>query len=636
MKPTWERPRTSRVYLHAPRARRILMLQPDFKLTALALDFIPRHTRQDACGVHLLFGREETQPVDFRDTSWDTPQNGLPIYTIRGKDGENGCTLALTALATDDEEPVIYARLTVKNPSDAPTEGRVCLLPRTVRQADHYLTGLWDTGYESYQPNWHQWLLQRAIRQDQTAPGTSQAENGMGTLRVTAAEGFSIRWITREEQPRRFEAQDCFACDYALPPRGTRTLDFAFTAGASLPDALPGFDEAHARMTDVWRGYQNSLRVLPDTEDAVLTDTFRHNVTQCLQMLARYQGLDGTVCRQGDVGRYLWAFEAAHVLGALDRVGFCELTEEVWRTTVGMVSLEGETRGRLTYQWVTWDNAESAILWGLGTHFAYAADPARVDFYRPYITAMLDYIEEKRHTEDGSPFKGLYPAGVASDWGEVGKHWTFTDAFAVRGITVLAEALEGLHDPDAPRVRAVADDYRAAVMNVMQALSAGHENDKAFILPHIAGLSFEESYNHCFYTDGAPYLPMLGIMDPASRLFEQMEAFYHENGLFEHDLAGRMTNATDFGVGAYGDCYYTGIPELCWIYPWMARGEWDKADAMTDALLRYNVTPEYIVSERYCSFDPWYTPWQPNGSGSGRIVDFLLDVCAARRQAGRQ
>ena len=114
-------------------------------------------------------------------------------------------------------------------------------------------------------------------------------------------------------------------------------------------------------------------------------------------------------------------------------------------------------------------------------------------------------------------------------------------------------------------------------------------------------------------------------MDPCSRMFEQMEAFYRKNGLFEHNLAGRITNATDFGVYAYGDCYYTGIAEICWIYPWMKRGEWDKADPMTDAMLRYNVTTEYIVSERYCSIDPWYVPWQPNGSGSGRLCMFLLD-----------
>lgn len=632
MTSAWERPRTSRVYLHAPGAGRILLLQPDFKLTALDLQFVPRHTRQDACGVHLLCGLRETGPLDFRQTVFDRPQGGLPIWTIRGTDPENGCTVRMTALATDDAEPVVYARVTIVNPGDVPAAGRIGLLPRSVKNADHYLTGLWDTGYESYQPNWHQWLLQRAVRVSETSAGTASAANGKGVLRLLGTEGFTVRWISREEQTDRFRAHDYYACDYTLGPHGSLTLDFAFSAGASLPVTLPGFDDALARMTAYWRDIQSRVTTLPQTDDPGLCDLFRQNVTQCLQMIARYDGLEGLVCRQGDVGRFLWAYEAAHVLSALDRVGFSDLTFDVYKTMVGMVPTEGEERGRLQYRWVSWDNAESAILWGIGEHLRCTKDASRADFFRPYVRAMLDYIEARRHTDDGTPWKGLYPAGVASDWGEVGKHWTFTDAFAVRGITRLAEALEALGDRDAAAVRAVADDYRAAVVNVMTSLYAGHEQDEAYILPHIAGIDFEDSWNHCFYTDGAPYLSWLGILDPKSRIFEQMEAFYVRNGLFEHGLAGRMTNATDFGVGVYGDCYYTGISELCWIYPWMARGEWDKVEAAAAALLTYNVTPEYIVSERYCSFDPWYTPWQPNGSGSGRIVEFLLDYCAAKRK----
>ena len=54
MKQTWKKPRTSRVYLHGPGANRIVMLHPDFKITDLELRMKGGHTRQDACGVHLL------------------------------------------------------------------------------------------------------------------------------------------------------------------------------------------------------------------------------------------------------------------------------------------------------------------------------------------------------------------------------------------------------------------------------------------------------------------------------------------------------------------------------------------------------------------------------------------------------
>ena len=49
-----------------------------------------------------------------------------------------------------------------------------------------------------------------------------------------------------------------------------------------------------------------------------------------------------------------------------------------------------------------------------------------------------------------------------------------------------------------------------------------------------------------------------------------------------------------------------------------------------EAEKKYNITPEYIVSERYSSVDPWFTPWQPNGSGAGRLNGFLLDYYGER------
>ena len=37
------------------------------------------------------------------------------------------------------------------------------------------------------------------------------------------------------------------------------------------------------------------------------------------------------------------------------------------------------------------------------------------------------------------------------------------------------------------------------------------------------------------------------------------------------------------------------------------------------------VSAEHLVNERYRDDDPWYSPWSPNASGSGRIVLMLLE-----------
>lgn len=631
MKPTWEKPKTSKVYLHTPGSNRILMLQPDAKITNLALKNEGRHTRQSACGVHLLAGKTEPQPLDFHHTRFDTVKDGLPFYTVLGEDPENECKLSMSAFATDDQNPLTYVRITVSNEENYPIEGSIGLLPREAYNGDQYLTGIFDTGYESYQPNFKQWLLQRQLRFNETAPLSAAAPSA--SMRILSAQGFSVHWISREEQPHRFRAQDYFACDYTVEPGKSLTLDFVFCASPMTEKTVRSLDVAKAIMTAFWQERLSHVKILPQCDAPRIRDMYLQNITQCMQMIAQYDGMEGIVVRQGDVGRYLWIWEAIHVLRCLALVGLPEYAPPVYDTYCSWMIMEGDNYGKLNYPFVRWDNAEGALLLGIAEHLKIVDDKALYLHYRPYTTALLSYIERRRHAETDGKYPGLYPCGRASDWGEVGYHWTYTDAFILRAIRSYLQVCEKYGAEETASVRAIEADYTKAIAQVANDLYLGHEEDEAFILPHIAGVPFEDSYNHCFYTDGAPFLNLIGVvMEPNSRMFEQMENFYRENGLFEHNLAGRITNATDYGSFAYGDCYYTGIAEFCWIYPWMARGEWEKADAMTDALLRYNVTTEYIVSERYCSIDPWYVPWQPNGSGSARLCMFLLDYYKRKQE----
>ena len=634
MKQTWKKPRTSRVYLHGPGANRIVMLHPDFKITDLELRMKGGHTRQDACGVHLLAGLDRPDALDFRETGFDTPKGGLPIFTVNNTDPENECRISMTACADELSRPHTFVRITVSNPSNEAVRGRIGLLPRACRNGDQYLTGLWDTGYESYEPNINQWYLQRNRRIVCTGALSADGDDGCGSLRILAHDGFSVRWISRDEQPRRFDAHDYFACDYTLAGGESRTLDFVFRSCPVESDMT--FDEAYAHIAAFWTALQNRITLLPKTDNVCYRDMYRLNVTQCMQMLSHYDDAEGLIVRQGDVGRYVWVWEGVHILFTLDRLGFSDMTADAYRNYISWVG-DGENdtvRGKITYKHVTWDNSEGALLMGLAIHLLYAESRERIDEFLPVMMDLLHYIRDRRHLDESGDFYGLYPAGQASDWGEIGRHWTFTDSFIVMGERFFAEMCEKYNLPEAAEVRAEYEDYRACCVRTMEKLYAGHENDETFILPHIAGLSFEVTYNHCFYTDGAPVLPCYGIMDANSRIFEQMEAFYRKNGLVEHGLWGRLTNATDPGVGEYGDVYYTGIPEMLWAFPFMDRGEWDKAEEAFNAIMRYNVTTEYIVSERYCSYDPWYTPWQPNGSGSARIVNFLLNYFDRRAEAG--
>ena len=83
--------------------------------------------------------------------------------------------------------------------------------------------------------------------------------------------------------------------------------------------------------------------------------------------------------------------------------------------------------------------------------------------------------------------------------------------------------------------------------------------------------------------------------------------------------------------GGYGDVWYTMQSEIYWVKSWMACGEREKAFETLRGIMRYGMTEEYAVAERYCSINPWYSPWQPNGSGSARFIEILLECFGEKR-----
>ena len=649
--PAWERPKTSRAYLHPSGSRRLVSVYPDMKITDLDLGDHGWHYNQPGFGVHLIFGSEPGD-CDMEKTVWDKPSGGIPIYTLNNTDPENGCSLRMTVFSVDPEQdgdpaadhyPLTYCTLRISNENEWSVTGTAGLLPR-YNEKDHYLTGLHDTGYEPYNPNVGQWYLSWQNRfspvpdfpQADGTPRAAASETGYGWMLILDRIGGTVRWISREEQKNRFRAHDYYRFDYTLAPGADAVLTFVMRRKPIT--RVPNVLEARRTCLAYWENIQSKVTVLPDAEG--LEDLFRHNITVSMQMLQRYERCKDPAAlysRQGDVGRFIWIWEAAHYLTTLDRVGLSEYVTDAYRMWIRnwqITDPENPERGLFADPYVKWDNAEGAALWGMGYHLLKKDDPALFAEFREPMLLALGYIQYRRDPARAAEgeVKGLFTSGKASDWGEIGQHWTYTDAVNVFGIGFMADAFEHFGDPEAARVREIYEDYRAVVLSVQEKFAREHAGERSYNMPHILGTPFEKSYNHCFSTDGAPYLIRLGIMDPKSELFEQMETFYREIGMLddEHGLASRMTNDDCGSPGLYGNVYYTGVAEICWIQAWKERGELDKAEAYLRGTLKYNITPEFIVSERYSSVDPWFTPWQPNGSGAGRLDGFLLDYYGER------
>ncbi len=631
---TWEAPKSSRVYLHPYGSQRLVTVYPDLKITDLDLLDKGYHYNQPGFGVHTLFGTEPTE-ADMELTQWAKPECGIPVYTLYNEDPENGCRIAMTAFSSTDRIPFTYCKVAVTNTRNCPVKGTMGLLPRYSAK-DHYITGLHDTGYEPYNPNIGQWYLcwQNGFAPVEDGSLIAKAKDGYGWMEILETENCTPVWVSRQEQRNRFKAHDYYRMDYDLQPGETAEVRFVMRRGEIA--TAPAFQDALTATVQWWEAVQAKVHTVPAVEG--YEDMFRQNLTQMMQMFQHYEGNhpDKMYTRQGDVGRFQWVWEAAHFMTVLDKVGLAEYCTDGIRMWYNAWQLtEGAEKGKLNNPFVQWDNTNGAALWATASNIMAQNDKALFDEFHDKMNLALEYIQYRRNPEKANEneVKGLFTSGKASDWGEIGQHWTYTDAVNAYGIGVMAECYEKFGAPEAEYVKNVWLEYRQALLDVQAKFAAEHKGEHSYNMPHILGVPFEESYNHCFYTDGCPYLIKLNIMDPKSELFEQMENFYREIGFLddEHGLSGRMTNDDCGSPGLYGNVYYTCVSEILWIQAWKERGEMDKAAKYVEGILNYHVTSEYITSERYCSVDPWFTPWQPNASGAGRLCQLLLDWFGEKR-----
>ena len=604
--------KTTRVYLHPFESDRLIMLMRDFKIADLSLSLKAHYGLKGAAMAILGDGGKE---LPWRESVFDALRDGYPFYTLRVTD-TNGAAVSFSVFSSTKNTPVTYFRVTVENRTEKRIAGTLAFLPCTSAN-DRYLTGLWDTGYGSYAPNKKCWTM------------LDSAYEAHGALLADGYAGLRLSDMTdvcyEGEKPHFFDYSHFFRVSYRLAPGEKRMIDGVFGLCGALPEKVD-YDAAFAAAKAYWDGIFSQISVYPATDDAVLRDIYRSQITNCLQMIQRYD--DGTVFpRQGCVGRYIWAWEAAHFLIALDRAGLAAFTRAPLETLLVkwmILDEANESCGKIDNPVVHWANTNGSVIWCASEHLIMTRDRALYDRWLPYLKKAVGYIERMRAGTKAPDAPGLFPSAVASDWSEVGQHYTYTDSVNVMGYRSLLRAVRAFGGDDAWIEKAYTD-YDGVLKRVIASLEEGHDESEDYMPTHILGKDFREVRTHCYTTDGVIYLPMCGNLDPNGKLFGFVERFYEKHGLFDHGLAARMTNL-DFGEpGVYGDCYYTGVAEIAWMYAYLQKGERSKAAAMLDAVLYYNLTSEYVAAERYTPLDEWYAPWQPNASASGRIVSGLLD-----------
>jgi len=321
---------------------------------------------------------------------------------------------------------------------------------------------------------------------------------------------------------------------------------------------------------------------------------------------------------------FVWVWEAVCMLRPLLWLGHFE---QVKRALLYLFSLqdagcppEGKftsLEGAIGTTGPKWMNSTGSALGLAAEYYLYTRDESFIKEYLPRILAAASWnIKEIRATRklnpDGSRplYYGLMPFGCATD-GDIGYIVAFTDTYTYWGLKKTVQLLEVLGHEKAQEFRHEVDQYAHDIQTAIKGLTRPDGYIERKIVTQDDGTVHSAKFENIA---GAIHFVYTDLLDPQSETFKRYMAYFER-----HCADGAFLGMMDRDVA------YMGIGEWLWQDAYLKCGEWKKAFLATETNLKFGMTQDtYQVQERFSRFNPAFTPWQPNGSGNGKILEMML------------
>lgn len=588
---SWRRPKTTRRYLQGPFAERLLVFFREGKILYGDIhhlddwSFRYRHVRSHAVW---LVGAND-QPFDFKQARLNYSEDGLPDHRQTWLDGDVEITLA--ACAPVVRKPSAYARVTVKNNSSTEAVRAFALFIRAAKE-DKLVFGAPDI-YKVYDPKLEDWMKLPA--NDWLAYGGVIRSNDRFVEPLSNVEG---QWDA-EAGAYRFKL--------VIPPHGEKTFDFAVGKGVR---ECAGYDEAMAEMRAGWTQELARL-IIPQriADDAPMARFVRHLAVQMLQCLALPDdGRNFVIPRQGGLQRCVWPGEVWPYAHGLDLIGYHDYVEQIIDFFFTKCQKPTGEASPFRNHWAS-DTASIIVIFARHCLLVNAAD-----CWRKYANAAykgFQWIESQRD-------EGLFPPMRSTDEDPLSfRSWAYTDIRNWMAYDMLAQAASRFGDSRATEIRAAADDYRRVLLAILDNVRAAAKGSDELVIPiSHDGKADAELIRKNFFQ-----LHVGRVLD-AEFCTEEDELIRIRRGMLRRGVAHENGLYSRKG----GDIWYVGLVENQWYFGWRRAGRDDLAMQTMAAFIRFTSTEEAYLCERYLSTNPWYMPWSPNASASGRLISMLYDA----------
>ena len=647
-------PGTKRVYLHQPRDFMIVEARPDLKLIMKrALGGAPA----TGLGFALLNGGADGRPAsfDYPRTRQQFEELALPL--LKQTIAQAGFVFEQTAFTTADasNRRLVMIRLRV-TPESGPAADTLALAWLSVAQPQPSFYSHGNEDYIVFEPWGAAWDAGLDLQLENNVQHDGQTVFAVFRLgknvSVTQAENARLKkhLVLNLDFSQKKEAVIEVCVPYASGPGTPWPADQAFRLDEATKLAALSFDKEYARQAGQWRvlGERAAAITVPE---ALVNQIYRTLTLHTHQFLGSAPDKDYYRPGQGGFNTFstVYGWESSNFLTVMDRQGFHDEIRRVldyFLTTQqgpdgqgpkgNISSPEGSFRPH-----IHWMCESGAILRIFAEHALCSGDAEGLRRDSPALLKAARWIqrERSRTKESGADGKkvthyGLMPKGVATDWpDDIYAFWT--DAYTWQGLELLATAYETAGLPDGEWLRAEASDYHRCICDAVAGSIKPHPLDPT--LRWVPGHVYEDParvlpttlFTGTFALLDArvypPEDPIVPVIEACARKADVMGDFFglHMKIMEDADLKARQEQS----AGGKIDLYYVNLCEKGWHRIWLERGERLKALRYFYATLAYSTSRDvHMVHERYCPQLPWLLPWQPNASGSGRVLEMILNT----------
>ena len=607
----WVRQKTTRRCVQPPKSERMFTLWAEGKMIfgdiddgSDVKDKKNGHEYQSdliSCGLWMLHGEKKEQ-FPFKKVENIITEDGVPVHGL--KYNMDGIEIIEEAFCDTLRKSSCYIKYRFVNTTDKEKNQKFSLVLRTGKEVRLACGG--SDQYWDYNP-----IADNRIYE---YPATWKLEKGVytdGERVLTPIGGEAAVWN---------EAEGMLNFDFLLAAGEEKEIIFVLNKGEN---AEKNYDTAKEKTVAFWKTELARLNKLPASweEKPETLKMVRHFTAQMLQCFMYPVGKEYLLFRQGGMRRIIFPGEVCWCFEALAQIGdFSDYLEDTLDTYFNVMQAES---GEIINIGIYWAMVTGVSLYSFGKYCIHAGEKGKQCFYKYRNQALkgLEWIKKTRRSTIGDPrmAEGLFPPLRSCDWEEVFQAWQTTDANILLGVEALAEAAELYCDAAAEMIRQEYNEYKTVFEKYVQIYVEKNKDSEELYIPLCPNGKDDAFVEGGFPLLGHGVLGMIGVI--GKREMEKIRTAMIKAGRAYKGLYGGMYHQSMGGL-----MWYTSSAEYRWFAGWKRYGDREKMQEILDYQLKYFISTEYTMQERYIEHLEYYVPWSPNASAMARTILMMLQL----------